>query len=199
MPLSEEHKQKMLAGRKAYLDKLRAQKNLRQPANHSARAMDEAVTAQGGSPVRSSLSRVKAYRSRPKGKAKKVHVNGKPDFAAMTLEELRKWVTLAKTQWDDAISALKQKEGEWSANHNSVDCACGCGLKIDLSRGRFASSESYYDDLHQVKTRYWASQRCVQAYRLAQSPQYKDQVRREIEEKLQRENEMPTASGALEG
>lgn len=195
--LTHEQKQKLWAGRAAYHAAQKAAK-----AQMPKGAEKRAIEAQGGDP---SPSPLEIFRKQRKEKAKAKPV--KPtlvsapaaiDFESMDLEELRLWVTRTKLNWDLAITALRGKEAQYSADHTSVACACGCGLKIDLSHGRFASSEAYYDGNHQIKTRYWATQRCVQAYRLAQSPEYKAQVRKEIEERMKLEHETPTNPRVLE-
>lgn len=101
---------------------------------------------------------------------------GRPAFAEMSLTELREWTTEARSQWDEAMKWLKQREGEWSAQNFGRPCA-NCKSVIDVSRGRFVAAESYRDELQQIQTRYWCSITCKQAWTLKQSPQYAEMVR----------------------
>lgn len=196
MPISAEHRAKMLAGRAAYLQRLREQKG-NKDSSRTKTAMNQAIRAQGGEVAKG-------------GRKPQVLPEGlppytppplvDPNFELMALQELREWVTHARRLWDEAIRVLQKKEAQWGTDNNSVPCACGCGTKIDLSRGRFASSESYWDENRMIKTRYWATQRCVQAYRLAQSPEYKHQMEKEMEEKIQAKlTNLPTTAKVLEG
>jgi hypothetical protein len=181
MQLTDAHKLAMAEGRKRYHEKLRSEKAKGKPQTKLERKLERweqrAIAAQGGEPEDTNNKEVRIVPAGPRHPL---------DFEHMSLEELRSWLTDARKHWDEAVAFLRQKEAEYSAEHTSVDCACGCGERIDLSRGRFASSEAYRDPAtYLIKTRYWATMRCVQAYRLAQSPEYKEQLRKEMEKKIE--------------